>query len=334
MFGDWGGARTWLDQHGVSVSLDWLTENSGNGGRRQSFDFAGQVGLEVDLDLDELAGLKGSAFHVMIVNGNGRRVSIDAIGEDLATTQEICGGRGNVVAHLVHSYWEQSIDHDRIDLVGGWLPVGTYFAASPRYCRFMNVLFCGNPHPLPNYPGEQNLPQASFGGQIRWIPIPQLYAMLGLHQTDTDFGTGGGGISGWAWAGLHKSGVSIPLEIGWVPRLGRANLRQPSSRHVLRAGRPDAAPGGQDRYRRGDRLCRLRACHRQVQPNRERRALGPAGGLSRPRRPPDRDERRLHPLPGDRRSDGYAAFQYLIRPGATSRIRDGAVLGFRTNVNF
>ncbi len=226
LFGDWQGARSWLADKGVAVDLDWLTENSGNitGGRREAFDFAGQVGLEIDLDLDKLAGLSGSAFHFMAVNGNGRNTSLDAIGDDLATTQEIYGGRGNVIAHLVYAYLEQSIDKDRIDLAGGWMPVGTYFAASPLYCRFMNVLFCGNPHPLPNYPGEEDWPQASFGGQVRWVPVPQLYFMLGLHSTDTDFNTGGGGISGWAWADPHKSGVSIPVELGWVPRFGSHNL--------------------------------------------------------------------------------------------------------------
>jgi porin len=104
------------------------------------------------------------------------------------------------------------------------MPVGTYFASSPLYCHFINVLFCGNPHPLPNYPGEADWPQASFGGQVRVLPMPSLYFMAGLYSVDTAFGTGGGGISGWAWADPHKSGVSIPLEAGWVPVFGRNKL--------------------------------------------------------------------------------------------------------------
>ena len=403
LFGDWGGARTWLDQHGVSVNLDWLTENAGNitGGRRQSFDFAGQVGLEVDLDLDTLAGLKDAAFHVMIVNGNGRNVSTDAIGDDLATTQEIYGGRGNVVAHLVYSYWEQAIDHDRIDLVGGWLPVGTYFAASPLYCRFMNVLFCGNPHPLPNYPGEEDWPQASFGGQVRWIPLPQFYAMLGLHQTDIDFGTGGGGISGWAWADPHKSGVSIPVEIGWVPRLGKANLighyklgydhdthayadvlGSGSHRRdmyyvlvdqmLLREGKTDTdgviafagyvhatdkvspltrqvfvgltasgAPWGraEDDVGLDYHWIEMSGDFTRAQEIAEATGtplpltlagFGPSYG-------PQNTEQVVELNYNVTLAPGLTVmpdFQYLIRPGATSRIPDAAVLGFRSNVNF
>ena len=410
LFGDWDGARTWLAQRGVSVALDWLTENAGNitGGRSKSFDFAGQVGLEIDLDLDKLAGLHDSAFHMMIINGNGRNVSRDAIGDDLATVQEIYGGRGNVIAHLVYSYWEQSIDHDRIDLVGGWLPVGTYFAASPLYCRFMNVLFCGNPHPLPNYPGEQDWPQATFGGQVRWVPIPSLYAMVGLHQTDIDFGTGGGGISGWAWADPHKSGVSIPVEIGWVPRFGRRNLighyklgydhdthayadvtgNQPdglpaASHHrdmeyvlvdqmLMRQGKTDTdgliafagyvrasprvsplsqhafagllttgAPWGRPKDYVGMDFQWIEMSSGFTRAQEAAGLLGTSLPLTLdgfgPSYGPQNTEQVIELNYGVNVFRGVTVlpdFQYLIRPGATTRIPDAAVLGFRTNVDF
>ncbi len=226
LFGDWGGARKWLTDHGVEVDLDWLTENAGNitGGRREDFTFSGQVALEVDLDLEKLAGLNGAAFHSMIINGNGRNVSFDAIGDDLGTVQEIYGGRGNVIAHMVYAYGEQALFNNTLDIAAGWMPVGTYFASSPLYCHFMNVLFCGNPHPLPVYPGEADWPQASFGGSVRVLPVSPVYALVGLFSVDTDFGTGGGGISGWAWADPRKSGVTIPVELGYVPSFGRHKL--------------------------------------------------------------------------------------------------------------
>ena len=226
LFGDWGGTRTWLENHGIEVDLDNLTENLGNitGGRRETFTTSGQTALEVDLDLAKLAGIPNTAFHTMIVNGNGRNLATDSIGDDLATPQEIYGGRGNVVAHMVYAYGETTFANNRVDLTGGWLPVGTYFAASPLYCDFLNVLFCGNPHPLPNYPGEDDWPQASFGGQVRVLPTKHTYVMLGLYSVDTSYGTGGGGNSGWAWADPHKSGVSIPVELGWVPSFGPHHL--------------------------------------------------------------------------------------------------------------
>lgn len=226
LFGDWAGARPWLKDHGIIINLDWLTENAGNitGGRRKGFDFAGQVALTVDLDLGTILGWKDTAFHFLAVNGNGRSLSPDYLGDTLAAPQEIYGARGNVIAHLVYAYGEKTFDHNHFTVAGGWLPVGSFFAASPLNCRLMNVITCGNPHPLPNYPGEHDWPQASFGGIARYWFSPQFYAMAGLFSVDTDFNTGGGGISGWAWADPHKSGVSVPVEAAWIPAFGHDKL--------------------------------------------------------------------------------------------------------------
>ena len=301
LFGNWDGARTWLQDRGVDVSLDYLTENGGNitGGRREGFRTSGQVGLELDLDLDKLLGWQGAALHSITVNREGRNVSADLIGDDLATVQEIYGGGGNVVAHLVYAYLEQELLKGRVDLAAGWQPVGTYFASSPLYCDFMNVLFCGNPHPLPNYPTEDDWPQATFGAQARIIAAREFYLQLGAFSVDPDFGTGGGGQSGFAWADSRKSGVSIPVEIGWVPRVGpvpadrplqaglrprhpplcrraaqhagpaaggrRRRVRQPGSRRRVCSARPDAPAPGQGRHGRPHPLRRLGARDRRRQ---------------------------------------------------------------------
>ena len=226
LFGNLGGVRTTLEDRGIDVNLDYLTEDTGNftGGRSKGFAYAGQVGLEINLDLDKLLGLRDAAIHSIMVQRSGTDGSVGTLGDGIATTQEIYGGGGNVIDHLVYLYYQQDFFHNRLDLVGGWLPVGTYFGSSPLYCDFVNVLFCGNPHPLPNYPGEEDWPQATFGTQARVLVTPSIYAMAGVFQTDPDFGTGGGGISGWALADSRKSGVSIPVEFGWVPSFGPQHL--------------------------------------------------------------------------------------------------------------
>jgi porin len=222
LFGDWGGARTWLLDHGINVELDYLTESAGNvsGGRSQGFDYSGQVGLEIDLDFAKIANLPGFSTHTMIVQGNGRNLSRDYLGDSIGTVQEIYGGRGNVLAHMVYTYAEQELANNRIDLAGGWLPVGTYFASSPLNCDFMNVLGCGNPHPLPNYPGEPDWPAANWGAQIRVLPTRGTYVMAGVFEVNPN----NGGISGWSWGQSGATGVSIPVEAGWVPRFGGNNL--------------------------------------------------------------------------------------------------------------
>jgi porin len=160
--GDWAGARTWLEDHGVDIGLNYFAEPAAivAGGQRQGIDYTSQIGLSVDLDGQKLLGLTGFALHAAIVQLNGRSSSADFLHDDLDAVQQIFGGGGDVAAHLVYLYGEQVLDNGRVDAAAGRLPVGAYFAGSPLYCDFLNVIFCGHPHPLPIYPAEPKWPAA------------------------------------------------------------------------------------------------------------------------------------------------------------------------------
>ncbi|MEJ0091878.1 MAG: carbohydrate porin [Methylocella sp.] len=222
LLGDWGGLRTSLLSYGVNVEFDYLTESAGNplGGRRQGIESAGQIGLEIDLDFAKITGWQGFANHMMIVQRNGRNLSADDIGDNIATAQEIFGGGGNVLAHLVYAYGEQELADGRIDIAAGRLPILTYFAASPLNCYFMNVIACGNAQPLAEYPGITEWPAANWGGQIRALPTLSTYVMAGLFEVNPN----NGGISGWSWGEPGATGVSVPIEVGWEPRFSDDNL--------------------------------------------------------------------------------------------------------------
>ncbi len=222
LFGDWAGARTWLADHGVDLGLNYFSETAAivAGGQRRGIDYTSQIGLSIDLDGEKLFGLPGFAVHSVIVERNGRSASADFLHDDLDAVQQIFGGGGDVAAHLVYLYGEQSLDNGRLDLAAGRLPVGNSFATSPLYCDFMNVIFCGNPHPLPVYPGEPDWPAATWGGQARLLLVPTVYVMGGLFQVNPNFG----GPSGWALFEHGSTGVSIPLEVGWTPSFGPNRL--------------------------------------------------------------------------------------------------------------
>jgi len=59
LFGDWGGVRTYLGDYGINLNLDFTTETAGNptGGLRQGVDYAHQIGLQLDMDWQKLAGI-------------------------------------------------------------------------------------------------------------------------------------------------------------------------------------------------------------------------------------------------------------------------------------
>lgn len=222
-FGDWGGIQPWLVDHGISLLVSLNEELAGNltGGKKRANSNAGQVGLELDIDWQKLAGLRNFKTHTIIVNGHGRSVSTD-FGDTLAASQEIYGARGNVVAHLVAMYGERSFWKERVNLNVGWMPVGSFFAASPLFCDFMNVAICGNPGPNKYTNGNRDWPSGNLGMVVHVMPIRGFYVMGGLFAVSPHGYNGG--ISGWSWAqdGLGK--FSTPVELGWLPEFGRHHL--------------------------------------------------------------------------------------------------------------
>ncbi len=242
---------------------------------------------------------------------------------------------------------------------------------------------------------------------MRVLPLPQLYAMAGLYSVDTAFGTGGGGISGWAWADPHKSGVSIPLELGWVPRFGSDGLighyklgydHDTHSYADVNGGPAGGTASGHSRdmeyalidqmlVRQGkdasDGLIAFAGyvhASARVSPLSQHAFVGltsTGAAWGRPKDALSADFQWIEMSAGYTRAqelsglagtqmpitlDGFGPaygpqnteqvaeldyniaifrgvslmpdFQYLIRPGATTRIPDAAVLGFRTNINF
>lgn len=222
-FGDWGGIQPWLLDRGIHLLASINEEFAGNvtGGKQRAYSDAGQVGMELDVDWEKLAGFRNFWTHMLVVNGHGQNVS-RMFGDSIAPVQEIYGARGNVVAHLVAMYGEQTFYHHRIDISAGVIPVGSFFAASPLFCDFMNVAICGNPAPNKYTPGTRDWPSGNIGAVLRVMPTTNSYIMAGLFAVSPH--PYNGGISGWALAqdGLGK--ISTPVELGWTPEFGRDRL--------------------------------------------------------------------------------------------------------------
>ncbi|MBE7618381.1 carbohydrate porin [Gluconacetobacter entanii] len=223
-FGDWLGLQPWLVRHGIHIAADEHEELAGNfrGGAKQGVTDAGQTGVEIDIDWNRLAGLKNFWTHTMIVNGHGTNLSTEYIHDSLGGVQQIYGARGNVVAHLVYMYAEQSLFHNRLDISAGWIPVGSFFAASPLFCNFMNVSICGNPAPGKYVPGGRDWPSGNLGVVMRVMPTVDTYIMASMFAVSPH--AYNGGISGWSWAQSGLGHFSTPVEIGWLPEFGRHHL--------------------------------------------------------------------------------------------------------------
>ena len=226
LFGDWGGVRTSLEQRGVNVVFDAVTEFAGNvsGGVKQGATFANQIGLEIDLDFNRLAGISGLTTHAIVVNRSGANAST-LFGDNLLPVQEIYGAGGNVAVHLVSIYAQQVLFDDALSVAAGRMNVENDFASSPLYCNFMNNVLCGDPKALPGGDiGHSAYPDGVWAARARVRPRPDFYVATGVYEVNQGLYTDKYFRSGFEFDTSQDSGVYLPVEIGWEPAFGSAKL--------------------------------------------------------------------------------------------------------------
>jgi porin len=92
MTDDWNGGRSRLEDAGLTFNGGYVGEfaDAFSGGNRQGNGYAQQLGIGVDADLARLFGLEGGTLHIDFSQRQGRSVSSDFIGNELAA-QEIYG---------------------------------------------------------------------------------------------------------------------------------------------------------------------------------------------------------------------------------------------------
>jgi porin len=222
LLGDWDGARSDLHSHGVDLSVDYIGQVAANvaGGRETGFDYAQQIQFKADVDWSVLADLKGFSTHTIFVNRAGRNLGTDYVGDNLFQPQSVYGGGGDVLVHLVEAYGEEKLADGHIDIAAGRLPVGEDFATSPLYCDFLNTAVCGYPHSLPAKVGFTAFPNSTWGARVRIAPGAHLYLQGGAYQVRPQFG----GRAGFDWGWSGTTGTYFPVEIGYEPVLGAAEL--------------------------------------------------------------------------------------------------------------
>jgi porin len=223
LFGDWGGLRSYLDNLGIDLSVDYTTESGANvaGGLRRGADYAHQIGIQIDVDWEKLAAIPGFSTHMVVVNRAGRNLSSDYIGDRVIQAQEIFGAGFDMALHDVWLYGEERLFDGRVDAVLGRIFPGMDFAASPLYCDFMTLTICGHPRALTAEQGFIDWPQNTWGGRVRVRPTAETYVMGGIYASQP---FPAGVRSGFDWSTNHITGAFYAAELGWEPVFGRDRL--------------------------------------------------------------------------------------------------------------
>jgi porin len=226
LFGDWDDPQSTLGSRGINVQLDALTEFAGNvsGGVKQGSTFSSQIGLNNDINWERLAGITGLSTHIIIVNRSGSSDST-LFGDNLLPVQEIYGSGGDVALHLVSAYAQETMYDGRLDFSAGRMNVENDFASSSLYCNFMNNELCGDPKALPGGDiGHSAYPDAAWGARVHVLPTPDTYLTTGVYQVNQGTYSDANFRTGFKFDDSQTSGVYLPVEIAWVPKLGSDRL--------------------------------------------------------------------------------------------------------------
>lgn len=199
MTGDWGGLRTRMADHGLTVGLTEISEMLGNvsGGQRQGFDYMGRTELAVDLDLEKIAGWQGALIHANGYQIHGRGLTGHNLGGNMLDPSNIEATR---TTRLFDAYLQQSLFDDKLSIRLGQIAADDEFLTSQYSANFINGTFGWAGIMAANLPsGGPAYPLATPGIRVKYSPTEQL-----SWQTAVFNGDPAGSLSGNANAQIRN----------------------------------------------------------------------------------------------------------------------------------
>jgi porin len=183
LLGDWHGLIPLLDSNGITPNVNYVSDVAGNpiGGKSQGITHADNLGLDLQFDLNKLAGIPGASFEASASERGGRSLSHDDVG-NVFTIQQDYGGQTFKVIDL--DYKQKLLD-DRVEVQIGRIAAGDDFLTSPYDWVFMQNAFDGNPVGVFfNSPGMTAYPNTAWGTALKVKPTSRSYIMGGVYNGD------------------------------------------------------------------------------------------------------------------------------------------------------
>jgi len=227
--GDWGGARTQLQDFGITWALnytgDWLTNPSG--GLQQGTAYASGLYGSLAFDLEKIFDLQGLTFYVAGAYQQGDDLSGDDIGNIFAVSQIFNGD----AVRLAQMYFEQSLHQDKVQIAIGRLAAGDDFATADSFGNYVSSAVNGNPSGIPiNFPSFTAPPFAQWGARITVNATDNVYFSAGAYNADPTVQDDN--ENGLDFRFNPQDGVLYLAEIGVSTNQGNAALGLPG-RFVL-----------------------------------------------------------------------------------------------------
>ncbi len=171
--GDWNGARTKLEENGLSVRANLTAQyikNLRGGVSTKGSSTQTLFNLNATLDLEKLLNWRGGTFFVNFQHQTGQSPG-DEIGAIHGVSPIDADGR----TQIAEVWYEQKLIDDKLRVKVGKIDVNTEFAVSELGSEFLNGGFsCSPNNPIPAFP------DTAFGGMAVYNFADNLYIAAGV----------------------------------------------------------------------------------------------------------------------------------------------------------
>jgi porin len=179
LFGNMGGLRPWLGDHGVTLSLQETSEylNNLSGGTHRSGAYDGLTQLGVVVDTQKAFGLPGGTFNVSALQIHGTNLTQ----RNLQTLQTATGIEADATTRLWELWYQQSLLAGKVDVKIGQQSLDQEFMTSQYAATFMNATFGWPVLPSTDMPaGGPAYPLSSLGVRVRATPADSWTVLAGV----------------------------------------------------------------------------------------------------------------------------------------------------------
>ncbi|CAG9212537.1 Porin [Paraburkholderia tropica] len=207
LFGDMGGVRPWLDNHGVTFGLQETSEylNNLSGGVHRGGAYDGLTEMSVGVDTQKAFGLPGGIFNVSALQIHGTSITQ----RNLQALQAVSGVEAEAGTRLWELWYQQSFANGKADIKIGQQSVDQEFMVSEYAGAFMNATFGWPVLPSMDMPaGGPAYPLSSLGARLRLTPTNAWTVLAGVFD-GSPAGSGSGDVQR-----LNAHGTNFNLHDG------------------------------------------------------------------------------------------------------------------------
>jgi porin len=150
---DWGGARTWMLEHGLDLQLSYTAESygrlTGGTGTKRPVTYLGTAVAALDVDTGALGAWKGGSLRIMGETLHGKGITNDHLG----TLQVVSNLDADTYTSVAEYWYRQELFDGKLGFKIGRQDGSVDFAATDFGSTLLCVSFGAFPTlPLPNYP--------------------------------------------------------------------------------------------------------------------------------------------------------------------------------------